>query len=230
MIHQPLSAEILILDRKFQNADAEFKVLQTLAKGVGVPIQYEAQPLAPITLVCRPWRFGSEADFWDQEIPATPPLYLMLDQVTDPHNLGACLRSAEASGVDAVFIPEHGRAPLTEVVLQTSSGAAASIPCFEVKNFARFMERLQQAGCWIMGADVQGSGSLYELDLTGPVVLVLGSEGKGLRALTRTHCDHLFRIPMKGQVESLNVSVATGIVLFEALRQRIPSEHGPVKK
>lgn len=149
-----------------------------------------------------------------------PPLLLVLDGITDPHNLGACLRSAEAAGVDAVIVPKDKSAPLTATVRKVACGAAEIVPFFSVTNLARTLESLQQRGIWVFGAAGEAEQSLYKADLAGPVALVLGSEGEGLRRLTREHCDVLVAIPMAGEVSSLNVSVSTGVVLFEAVRQR----------
>lgn len=150
-----------------------------------------------------------------------PPLILILDGVTDPHNLGACIRSANALGAIAVIVPKDKAVGLTPVVRKVASGAAEVTPLVIVKNLARFMRRLQELGIWIMGAAGEEQQLLCDLDLKGGIALVLGSEGSGLRRLTREHCDHLFAIPMTGTVESLNVSVATGICLYEAYRQRV---------
>ena len=150
-----------------------------------------------------------------------PPLLLVLDGVQDPHNLGACLRSAAAAGVDAVIAPRDRACGLTATVRKVASGGAEVVPFFRVTNLARTLRTLQQAGVWLIGADAAGEGTLYDSDLHGPVALVLGAEGQGLRRLTREHCDLLVRIPMPGAVESLNVSVATGVFLFEAVRQRL---------
>jgi 23S rRNA (guanosine2251-2'-O)-methyltransferase len=149
-----------------------------------------------------------------------PPLILILDGVTDPHNLGACLRSADAAGVDFVVIPKDKNASITPIVSKVASGAAESIPLIRVTNLARAMEHLKQQGVWIYGAAGEASESLYNLDCKIPMALVMGAEDKGMRHLTRTQCDGLFALPMLGSVTSLNVSVATGICLYEAVRQR----------
>ncbi len=154
----------------------------------------------------------------------TEPLVLVLDGVTDPHNLGACLRSADAAGVHAVIVPKDNSAPLNAIASKVSSGAAETIPFFRVTNLARTLKSLQEAGLWITGTAVEGAGSLFDADLTGSRAIVMGSEGKGLRRLTREHCDELVYIPMSGQVSSLNVSVATGVCLFEAARQRMQQD------
>lgn len=148
------------------------------------------------------------------------PLLLILDGVTDPHNLGACLRSAEAAGVDAVIVPKDNSAPLNATVRKVACGAADVVPLIQVTNLARTMGDLQQRGIWITGTAGEAETNLFEADLKGPLALVMGAEGKGMRRLTREHCDYLVKLPMAGVVSSLNVSVATGICLFEAVRQR----------
>ena len=148
------------------------------------------------------------------------PFILVLDGVTDPHNLGACLRSADAAGVDMVIAPRDKAASLSPVVRKVASGAAETVPFIQVTNLARTLRSLQERGVWIVGAAGEADDTLYEQDLTGPVALVLGAEGSGMRQLTSRTCDELVRLPMKGAVESLNVSVASGVCLYEALRQR----------
>lgn len=150
------------------------------------------------------------------------PLFLLiLDGVTDPHNLGACLRSADAAGVDAVIVPRDRACGLTPVVRKVASGAAEAVPFVQVTNLARTLKLLQDAGVWVVGAALEEDAvSLYEARLDGALAMVLGAEGKGMRRLTRENCDQLVYIPMHGSVQSLNVSVATGICLFEALRYR----------
>ncbi len=150
-----------------------------------------------------------------------PAFLLILDGVTDPHNLGACLRSADAAGVHAVIAPRDQAVGLTPVARKTASGAAESVPFVQVTNLARTMSRLRERGVWITGAADSAPQSLYDHDLTGPLAIVLGAEGKGMRRKTMARCDFLVSIPMRGQVESLNVSVATGVMLYEALRQRL---------
>ncbi|PNS09588.1 23S rRNA (guanosine(2251)-2'-O)-methyltransferase RlmB [Solilutibacter silvestris] len=148
-------------------------------------------------------------------------LILVLDEVQDPHNLGACLRSAAAAGAHAVVIPRDKAASITATVRKTSAGAADRLPVVRVTNLARCLKSLQQQGVWIYGLAGETETSLYSIDLRGNVALVLGAEAEGLRRLTREHCDQLVRIPMPGAMESLNVSVAAGISLFEAVRQRV---------
>ena len=148
------------------------------------------------------------------------PFLLVLDGVTDPHNLGACLRSAEAAGVHAVIAPKDNAAGLTPTARKVACGAAEVLPFVTVTNLARTLQMLQKAGVWIFGAAGEAEQDVYQSSLTGPLALVMGAEGPGLRRLTRENCDHLIKIPMAGEVSSLNVSVATGVCLFEAVRQR----------
>jgi 23S rRNA (guanosine2251-2'-O)-methyltransferase len=153
-----------------------------------------------------------------QRAPA--PLLLALDGVQDPHNLGACLRTADACGALALLVPRDRAAQLTPVARKVAAGAAETTPVVVVTNLARTLQLLKHAGLWVIGADAQAPMRALEADLTGPRVLVLGAEGAGLRHLTRQHCDHLVRLPQLGAVESLNVSVAAGMLLYEAVRQR----------
>lgn len=150
----------------------------------------------------------------------SPGLILILDGVTDPHNLGACLRTADATGVDFVVIPKDKNASITPVVSKVACGAAEAIPVVRVTNLVRSMELLKEQGVWIYGAAGEADSSLYQIDCTGTIAVVMGAEGEGLRRLTREHCDGLFSLPMVGSVDSLNVSVATGVSLYEVLRQR----------
>jgi len=149
------------------------------------------------------------------------PFVLILDCVQDPHNLGAILRTADAAGVHAVVAPKDKAVGITETVRRVSVGAADHVPFAQVTNLARTMEKLKAAGLWLVGtSDHVKSKSIYELDLKGPLALVMGAEEKGMRRLTEENCDFLASIPMSGKVECLNVSVATGVCLFEAVRQR----------
>ena len=150
-----------------------------------------------------------------------PALLLLLDGVQDPHNLGACLRVADAAGVDCVVAPKDRSVGLTPTVRKVASGAAETVPFIAVTNLARTIESLQAMGVWLYGASDDATQSLYEIELTGKVAFVLGAEGAGLRRLTRDKCDYLVSIPMLGSVSSLNVSVAAGICLYEAVRQRM---------
>lgn len=149
-----------------------------------------------------------------------PPLLLILDGVQDPHNLGACLRTADAAGVHAVIAPRDRACGLTATVRKVACGAAETVAFIRVTNLVRCLRTLKDAGVWLYGADATASTTLYEVDFTGPVGLILGAEGQGMRRLTRESCDGLLKLPMQGSVESLNVSVAAGVCLYEALRQR----------
>ncbi len=149
-----------------------------------------------------------------------PPLLLVLDGVTDPHNLGACLRVADGAGAHAVIAPKDHAAGINATVAKVASGAAETMPYFMVTNLARTLGELKERSIWCVGTSDDAPRTLYQADLKGPVALVLGAEGAGMRQLTRKTCDELVSIPMHGAVESLNVSVASGICLYEALRQR----------
>jgi 23S rRNA (guanosine2251-2'-O)-methyltransferase len=151
---------------------------------------------------------------------STPAFLLVLDGITDPHNLGACLRSADAAGVNAVILPKDKSVGLTAAVSKVACGAVESVPVITVTNLSRTLSQLQALGIWIYGAAGEAQETIWSIDFKGPIALVMGSEGNGLRRLTREHCDGLFSLPMLGQVESLNVSVATGVSLFEVVRQR----------
>lgn len=150
----------------------------------------------------------------------SPVFLLILDGVQDPHNLGACLRSADAAGVDAVIAPKDNAVSITPTVRKVACGAAETMPFYQVTNLSRTIKSLQERGIWIYGLAGEATQSLYEVDFTGHIALVMGAEGKGLRHLTKTTCDGLVSLPLLGSVESLNVSVATGISLYEVVRQR----------
>jgi len=157
-----------------------------------------------------------------------PPLLLVLDQIQDPHNFGACLRTADATGVDGIIISKDNSVGFTPTVLKISSGALDFVPVFQVTNLRRTLKAIQKKGVWIIGTSDAVAQSMYDTDLKGALAIVMGSEGAGIRRLTRDACDFLVNIPMLGQVESLNVSVATGVILYEALRQRqTPSQKNP---
>jgi len=149
-----------------------------------------------------------------------PPLILVLDGITDPHNLGACLRAADGAGAHAVIAPKDRACGLNATAAKVASGAAESIPYITVTNLARTLREMQERGIHVVGTAEETDTSLYDADLSGPLALVLGAEGEGMRRLTRETCDQLVRIPMKGAVESLNVSVASAVCLYEAVRQR----------
>ncbi|HTM64268.1 MAG TPA: 23S rRNA (guanosine(2251)-2'-O)-methyltransferase RlmB [Gammaproteobacteria bacterium] len=164
--------------------------------------------------------------FSESDLPAFlenlqgPAFLLILDGVQDPHNLGACFRSADAAGVHAVIAPKDKAVGITPVVSKVACGAAETVPFFQVTNLARTMEMLKEQGVWLYGAAGEADATLYQTDFRGAVGIVMGAEGEGMRRLTREKCDGLVKIPMRGTVESLNVSVATGVMLFEVLRQR----------
>ncbi len=153
-------------------------------------------------------------------------LFLVLDGVQDPHNLGACLRTADATGVDAVIIPKDRSASLNATVRKVAAGAAESVSLLEVTNIARCLGQLKQAGVWIYGTSGEADSDLYDYDYSSPLALVMGAEGDGLRRLTREQCDYLIKLPMLGVTESLNVSVATGVCLYEVMRSRMACSPG----
>ena len=174
-----------------------------------------------VVLDCHEQALATEDDLyaaWDDFGPS--PLLLILDGVTDPRNFGACLRSANAAGVDAVLVPKRRSAPLSAVALKTAQGGAEGLMIVEVSNLARAMRKLQEHGVWIIGAAGEAVEEYTDMAATRPVALVMGSEGDGMRRLTREHCDQLVRIPMAGNVSSLNVSVAAAVLLFEVRRLR----------
>ncbi|MDC0598232.1 23S rRNA (guanosine(2251)-2'-O)-methyltransferase RlmB [Gammaproteobacteria bacterium] len=178
-----------------------------------------------VIALCKPVKLEKSEAFLTQHLQTLdhPPLLLILDGITDPHNLGACLRSAEAAGVDAVIVPKDKSALINATVRKVACGAAEIVPFIVVTNLARCLQSLQKQGIWVLGTAGEADQSLYQSDLKGSLALVLGSEGKGLRRLTREYCDALLSIPLSGEVSSLNVSVSAGICLFEAVRQRLPS-------
>lgn len=177
-----------------------------------------------VVALVSPGKLHDEQHLWDllQDL-SVPPFLLVLDGVTDPHNLGACLRTADAAGVQAVIVPKDNAAGVNETVRKVACGAADTVPVIPVTNLARTLKKLQDAGVWLVGTAGEASLSLYDAPLTGALAIVMGAEGSGMRRLTREHCDHLVYIPMAGSVSSLNVSVAAGVCLFEAVRQRRPA-------
>ena len=176
-----------------------------------------------VAVECTQARAYSESDLKDLlDKLQEPPLLLILDSIQDPHNLGACLRSADAAGVHAVIAPKDKSVGLTPTVVKVACGAAEVVPFVQITNLARTMEQLKERGIWLFGMADEAEKSIYEEDMKIPMGLVMGNEEKGLRRLTSESCDVLLQIPMRGSVSSLNVSVATGVCLFEALRQRKP--------
>lgn len=187
---------------------------QALQKALG---EVSHQGVAAEVLPLAPW---SEDDLVSALGEARSPLILALDGVQDPHNLGACLRTADACGALAVLVPKDRAAHLTPVVRKVAAGAAETVPLVTVTNLVRSLKLLKEAQLWVTGADAEASASAAEVDFTGGTVLVLGAEGAGLRQLTRQTCDYMVRLPQLGAVESLNVSVAAGMLLYEVVRQR----------
>lgn len=229
LLQRPARALKLTLQKGRE--DARVDMIVKLAQAAGVRIEYrDASELDRLAagdrhqgaclqvLTAAMLGEGSLDELLDQM--TAPPLLLVLDGVQDPHNLGACLRTADAAGATAVIVPRDRAAGLSPTVRKVASGAAETMPLIQVVNLARTLRWLKQRSIWLIGADESSPQSLYATKLQGPLALVLGAEGPGLRRLTRECCDALVSIPMQGTVESLNVSVAAGVVLFEALRQR----------
>jgi len=217
--------------------DARMRQFQERAKEAGIRfIEADAMRLANlcgghhhqgVVAVADPVQAQHTLDQVLEQLPAgQAPLVLVLDGVTDPHNLGACLRSADGAGAHAVVAPKDYAVGINATVSKVASGAADTVPYFMVTNLARSLQQMKDAGLWVIGTSDDAEQSLYDVDLKGPVALVLGAEGKGMRQLTRKHCDQLIHIPMQGGVESLNVSVASAVCLYEALRQRRATTSG----
>ena len=222
--------------------DKRIGALLELAQNQGVPVARETRKamdemvkgrhqgvVAEISAVPASGDSG-QANLWQEadllravDAKEGPLLLLVLDGVTDPHNLGACLRSADAAGVDAVIVPKDKSADLSPVSRKVACGAAEVVPFVRVTNLSRTLQALKERGVWLFGAAGEAENSLYDNDLSVSMALVMGAEGSGLRRLTREQCDFLVRLPMAGSVSSLNVSVATGVCLFEAQRQRLAS-------
>lgn len=232
-----LRAPRRVLEVTLQSGRVDERVerLETTAGAAGLRVQRQSREVLDkltggarhqgVVLRCRAAEPLGEADLKDLVQAGTRGLLLLvLDGVTDPHNLGACLRSADAAGVHAVIAPRDRAASLNPVARKVASGAAETVPFIQVTNLARTLRWLKEQGVWIVGTAGEGAVDVWEQDFTGSVAVVMGSEGEGMRRLTREHCDALVRIPMSGTVESLNVSVATGVVLFEVQRQRIQAK------
>lgn len=174
-----------------------------------------------VAAFCVPTEVWNEVDLLQHLDTLEKPAFLLfLDGVQDPHNLGACMRTALAASVDAIVVPKDKNCGLTPTVYKVAVGAADILPFVQVTNLARCMESVKEKGVWFIGTEMQDGKSIYQMDLKGSIAWVLGAEGQGLRENTKKHCDHLAFIPMSGLVESLNVSVAAGICLFETVRQR----------
>jgi len=204
-----------------ERIDAE-RLVQRLGDAVHQGVVAEVQPLAAWDEDALLAAVTATATAATAAVAPPGPLLLALDGVQDPHNLGACLRTADACGVLALVMPRDRAAPLSATARKAAAGAAESTPVAVVTNLARTLRLLKEAGLWIVGAEAQAEREARDVDLTGGLVLVVGAEGAGLRQLTRRHCDWLVRLPSLGAVESLNVSVASGMLLYEALRQRRP--------
>ncbi|NQZ31847.1 MAG: 23S rRNA (guanosine(2251)-2'-O)-methyltransferase RlmB [Oceanospirillaceae bacterium] len=174
-----------------------------------------------VALECEPIQAKNEA-YLDKLLDnlSEPAFLLVLDGVTDTHNLGACIRSADAAGIHAVIAPKNNSAPLNATVAKVACGAVNVVPYVQVTNLARTLQQLQQRGIWLAGTSGDAEQDVYQANLVGPLAIVMGAEGKGMRRLTQENCDFLLKIPMAGEVSSLNVSVAAGVCLFEAVRQR----------
>jgi 23S rRNA (guanosine2251-2'-O)-methyltransferase len=225
--HAPGTIESIYVDER--RNDARMAQLKSKARELGVRVAAAnverlrglagAAPHQGVVAIAEALEQVLDLDqLLDRVTPQT--LLLLLDSVTDPRNLGACLRVADAAGVEAVIVPRDRSAGMTPAALKAAAGAAETVPLVPVTNLARSMDDLRDAGVRLIGAAGEAESSLYDVSLTGPLAWVLGAEGSGLRRLTRERCDELARIPLAGHVESLNVSVAAGICLFESLRQR----------
>ena len=210
--------------------DQRLRSLQKLAEDAGISVQVVPRKELDsrvngrhqgVVAACSPALVKNEADLQHLLNELTEPAFLLiLDSITDPHNLGACLRTADAAGVHAVIAPKDKSTTLTSTVLKVACGAAENVPFIQVTNLARCLKNLQQQGIWITGTAGEAQQRLFEADLKGPMALIMGAEGDGMRRLSKEYCDHLISIPMAGEVSSLNVSVAAGVCLFEVVRQR----------
>ena len=229
LTHDPKNILELYIEVDSQNA--RLKELSERARDLGLkPHSRPREALDRMTGGARHQgavaRYNTPPPRSESELPALieqagkDALFLVLDGVTDPHNLGACLRSAEGAGVTAVIVPKDKAVGITPTVRTASAGAADRVPFVVVTNLARTLKALKDQGVWLVGLADAAEQNFYAVDLTGPIAIVMGSEGEGMRRLTGESCDFLAHIPMRGSVESLNVSVATGVALFETLRQR----------
>ena len=220
--------QAILTDRRDDRRIAE---IEALARAAGVSVRrVDAQALSKlagegvhqgVVAEVRPMPPWTEDDLLAALREARAPLVLALDGVQDPHNLGACLRTADACGVLAVVVPKDRAAQVNATVRKVAAGAAETTPVVAVTNLSRSLKLLKEAGLWVVGAAGEADQLASAADLTGPLVLVMGAEGSGLRELTRKNCDFLVRLPQSGTIESLNVSVATGMLLYEAIRQRL---------
>lgn len=210
--------------------DARMNDVVKLARKQGIAVQFvqrktlddksKGEQHQGILARAKPAKVLDEGDLDNIIKKESTPFLLVLDGVTDPHNLGACLRNADAAGVHAIIVPKDNSASITPVVRKVAVGAAETVPLIQVTNLARTLKHIQQAGIWVIGTAGEAEQLIYDTKLIGPIALVMGAEGKGMRRLTRETCDELVKLPMAGEVSSLNVSVASGICLFEIVRQR----------
>lgn len=210
--------------------DERLHKLINLARKEGISIQFcnkkvlddksKGESHQGVVARAHPAKVQTETDLDTIIKQSTKPFLLVLDGVTDPHNLGAVLRSADAAGVDAVIVPKDKSASLNATVRKVACGAADVIPLIQVTNLARTLTELQEQQIWVVGTAGEAKQSVFDCQMSGPIALVMGAEGKGMRRLTRERCDELIKLPMLGTVSSLNVSVATGICLYEIVRQR----------
>lgn len=230
--------ELFVQDSRAERGEERLDLLMQEAARLGVKAQHAKRDVLEkhagpqhqgVVVRARPRPVGDDNSLQDlvscalspERVSSRVPLLLLLDGVTDPHNLGACLRSADAAGVDAVIVPRRNACGLTPVVCRTAVGAAESVPYFEVSNLVRTMESLKQRGVWLAGtALAEDSQPLFGFHSDSPLAVVMGAEGEGMRQSTRQACDYLLEIPMAGEVQSLNVSVATAVVLFHLAKGR----------
>ena len=212
--------------------EAALAPLRALAREQAVPVRPTTREkldlLAPgmrhqgVLAYAAPVAYASLEDiFAHAESKGEPPLLLLLDEIEDPHNFGALLRTADAAGVHGVLVPERRSCALTATVAKTSAGAVEHVPVARIGNIVQEMKRLKERGLWFVGADMAGAEDIFHADLTGPLVIVIGSEGKGLGRLVKETCDFLVRIPMQGAINSLNASVAGALLMYEARRRRL---------
>lgn len=210
--------------------DARLTQIVNQARRFGISVQFcqrkvlddkvQGEQHQGVVARAKPQRVMDENDLDRILENQSEPFILVLDGVTDPHNIGACLRTADAAGVHAVVVPKDKAGGLTATVRKVACGAAESVPFIQVTNLSRTLKNMQDKGVWVTGTAGEAEQTLYDVSLTGPTALVMGAEGKGMRRLTREHCDQLIKLPMAGAVSSLNVSVATGVCLYEIVRQR----------
>ena len=210
--------------------DQRLKNVLQLCQQLGIAVQYCHRPALDdksqgaqhqgLVAKVKPARVLHEGDLTDILNATDNPLLLVLDGITDPHNLGACLRTADAAGVTAVIVPKDNSASLSPIARKVACGAAEVVPLIQVTNLARALRLVQEAGVWVVGTAGEAEKAVFDIQLSGATAIVMGAEGKGLRRLTRDTCDELLKLPMAGSVDSLNVSVATGVCLYEVVRQR----------